>query len=79
MFLFTRCLLRNVLKLFLKLNCFRNTIHFYITRGLKRHCHEHRFKNSRFQNHILQQRKPTNTGPVLIQIAMQCNHDEAVI
>ena len=38
--------------------------------GLKGHCHEHRFKNSRFQKHILQQRKPTRTGPVLIKIKM---------
>ena len=38
--------------------------------SFKGHCHEHRFKNSRFQKHILQQRKPTNTGPVLIKITM---------
>ena len=37
---------------------------------LKGHCHEHRLKNSRVQKHILQQRKPTNPGPVLIK---NCN------
>ena len=42
----------------------------YLWQGLKGHCHEHRFKNSRFQKDILQQWKPTNTGPVLIKITM---------
>ena len=37
---------------------------------LKGHCHEHRFKDSRVQKHILQKRKPTNTGPVLLKITM---------
>ena len=37
---------------------------------LKRHCHEHHFKNSRVQKHILLQQKPTNTGPVLIKITV---------
>ena len=30
--------------------------------SLKGYCHEHRFKYSRVQKYILQQRKPTNTG-----------------
>ena len=30
----------------------------------------HRFKIARFQKHILQQRKLTNTGPLLIKITM---------
>ena len=38
--------------------------------GLKGHCHEHRFESSRVQKHILQQRKPSKTGPVLIKISM---------
>ena len=37
---------------------------------LKGHCHGYRFKNSRVQKHILRQRKPTNTGPVLIKITI---------
>ena len=32
--------------------------------------HEHRFKNSKVQKNILQQRKPTNTGQVLLKITM---------
>ena len=43
---------------------------FAFVTSFKGHCHEHRSKNSRFQKHILQQRKTTNTGPVLIKITM---------
>ena len=38
--------------------------------SLKGHCHEHLFKNSRLQKHILQQWKPTNTGAVWIKNTM---------
>lgn len=53
-----------------ELFCYKELIAFCFTAelssSLKGHCHEHRFKNSRVQKHILQQRKPTNTGPVLM-------------
>ena len=31
------------------------------------------------QKHILQQRKPTNTGPVLIKLQCQCNEAEIIV